>query len=183
MSAANAQVMRRLDVALGAVVEQRPRRRRSRCGVGEVVGEDLVGIGPAALVEAAHGGADDAVGERDDVGRGRQVGQWWRASRRRRYRAVARRAAGSTPGAYPLRAVARLVGVFCGSNAGALAGVRRARPATRRRRSPAAGIGLVYGGGHVGLMGAVADAVLDGGGEVIGVITEHLVRAEIAHAG
>ena len=40
----------------------------------------------------------------------------------------------------------------------------------------ASGLGLVYGGAHVGLMGAVADAVLDGGGEVVGVITERLVR-------
>ena len=39
----------------------------------------------------------------------------------------------------------------------------------------------MYGGGHVGLMGAVADAVLAGGGEVIGVITDQLVGAEIAH--
>jgi hypothetical protein len=42
-------------------------------------------------------------------------------------------------------------------------------------------IGLVYGGGRVGLMGVVADAALAAGGEVIGVITEHLVRAEVAH--
>jgi uncharacterized protein (TIGR00730 family) len=43
------------------------------------------------------------------------------------------------------------------------------------------GIGLVYGGGDVGLMGAVADAVLRGGGEVIGVIPEALVTREVAH--
>ncbi len=42
---------------------------------------------------------------------------------------------------------------------------------------------LVYGGGHVGLMGIVADAVLAGGGSVTGVITEHLVGAEVAHHG
>ena len=40
---------------------------------------------------------------------------------------------------------------------------------------------LVYGGGHVGLMGVVADAALGAGGEVIGVITDHLVGAEVAH--
>lgn len=45
------------------------------------------------------------------------------------------------------------------------------------------GIGLVYGGGHVGLMGLVADAALAADGEVIGVITEQLVRAEVAHDG
>lgn len=44
-----------------------------------------------------------------------------------------------------------------------------------------AGIDLVYGGGNVGLMGAVADAVLDGGGQVTGVIPEHLTAREIEH--
>ena len=46
-----------------------------------------------------------------------------------------------------------------------------------------AGIGLVYGGGNVGLMGAVASAGRDAGGEVIGVIPEALVGKEIAHHG
>lgn len=45
------------------------------------------------------------------------------------------------------------------------------------------GIDLVYGGGHVGLMGAVADAVLDAGGHVTGVMPQALVDGEIAHAG
>jgi len=45
------------------------------------------------------------------------------------------------------------------------------------------GIGLVYGGGRLGLMGAVADAVLEGGGEVIGVIPTALMHAEVAHQG
>ncbi len=45
------------------------------------------------------------------------------------------------------------------------------------------GLGLVYGGGRVGLMGAVADAALAGGGEVIGVIPQELVDRELAHAG
>ncbi|MGV3768709.1 MAG: TIGR00730 family Rossman fold protein [Sphingobium phenoxybenzoativorans] len=45
------------------------------------------------------------------------------------------------------------------------------------------GIGLVYGGGRLGLMGAVADAALEAGGEVIGVIPEALVNAEVAHRG
>jgi uncharacterized protein (TIGR00730 family) len=44
-------------------------------------------------------------------------------------------------------------------------------------------IGLVYGGGNVGLMGVVADAVLAGGGEVIGVIPQSLADREIAHSG
>ncbi len=47
----------------------------------------------------------------------------------------------------------------------------------------AAGLGLVYGGASVGLMGAVADAALAGGAEVIGVLPEVLAGREIAHAG
>lgn len=45
------------------------------------------------------------------------------------------------------------------------------------------GIGLVYGGGHVGLMGVVADAALSAGGEVIGVIPSGLVDRELGHTG
>jgi uncharacterized protein (TIGR00730 family) len=45
------------------------------------------------------------------------------------------------------------------------------------------GIGVVYGGGRLGLMGAVADAALAAGGEVIGIIPEALVGAEVAHRG
>ncbi len=45
------------------------------------------------------------------------------------------------------------------------------------------GIGVVYGGGRLGLMGAVADAALDAGGEVIGIIPQALVDAEVAHFG
>jgi hypothetical protein len=45
------------------------------------------------------------------------------------------------------------------------------------------GIGIVYGGGRLGLMGALADAALDRGGQVIGVIPEALVAAEVAHRG
>ena len=45
------------------------------------------------------------------------------------------------------------------------------------------GIGIVYGGGRLGLMGAVADGALAAGGEVIGVIPQALVDAEVAHRG
>jgi uncharacterized protein (TIGR00730 family) len=70
--------------------------------------------------------------------------------------------------------------VFCGSRPGNrpeyLEAARRLGALLVERR-----IGLVYGGASVGLMGAVADAVLRGGGEVIGVIPEALVRHEVAH--
>ncbi|MFC4046337.1 TIGR00730 family Rossman fold protein [Dactylosporangium siamense] len=46
-----------------------------------------------------------------------------------------------------------------------------------------AGVGLVYGGGKTGLMGAVADGALSAGGEVVGVMPQSLVDAEIAHPG
>src|SRR5947209_13562189 len=74
----------------------------------------------------------------------------------------------------------RRVCVFCGSSAG-----NRPEYADAARRLGAAlvrrGIALVYGGGHVGLMGVLADAVLHGGGDVIGVIPQALVDRELAH--
>ena len=72
--------------------------------------------------------------------------------------------------------------VFCGSNAGA---VPAFADAAARLGSALASreIGLVYGGGNVGLMGILADSVIEHGGEVIGVIPEFLERAEVAHAG
>jgi len=45
------------------------------------------------------------------------------------------------------------------------------------------GLDLVYGGGQVGLMGVVADEMITGGRSVIGVITEHLMKPEVAHTG
>lgn len=67
---------------------------------------------------------------------------------------------GSRPGNEPLYAEkARELGEFFGKN----------------------GIDLVFGGGHVGLMGITADAVLASGGKVYGVIPEHLVSRELAH--
>ncbi len=72
------------------------------------------------------------------------------------------------------------VAVFCGSNTGT--GERFRAAADELGRSIAGGgHRLVYGGGNVGLMGVVADAALDAGAEVVGVITEHLVGVEIAH--
>lgn len=74
------------------------------------------------------------------------------------------------------------VAVFCGSSPGrtpAYLDLARAVGTTLAAR----GLGLVYGGGRMGLMGAVADAALDAGGEVIGVIPHALVKAELAHHG
>ncbi|MCX6502421.1 MAG: TIGR00730 family Rossman fold protein [Microbacterium sp.] len=69
---------------------------------------------------------------------------------------------GSSPGTSPIyREAATQVGRFLG----------------------ASGVGVVYGGGHVGLMGTVADAALTAGGEAIGVIPQALVNAELAHPG
>jgi len=74
----------------------------------------------------------------------------------------------------------RSVCVFCGSRPGArpeyLAAARSSGARLARE-----GITLVYGGGHVGMMGAVADAALAAGGAVVGVIPTHLMRPEVAH--
>jgi len=76
----------------------------------------------------------------------------------------------------------RRVAVYCGSADGNdpayLAEARALGSAIA-----AAGLGLVYGGARVGLMGAVADAALAGGAEVIGVLPDVLAGKEIAHAG
>ncbi|MDK3257154.1 TIGR00730 family Rossman fold protein [Blastococcus capsensis] len=73
------------------------------------------------------------------------------------------------------------IAVFTGSHAG---------PASHTAAATAfatalaeAGVGIVYGGGHVGMMGTVADAALAAGGEVIGVMPQHLVDDEVAHRG
>lgn len=72
--------------------------------------------------------------------------------------------------------------VFCGSRDGTrdqyVASARGMGQALARR-----GIGLVYGGGGIGLMGVLADAALSAGGDVIGVIPEALVAREVAHQG
>jgi uncharacterized protein (TIGR00730 family) len=76
----------------------------------------------------------------------------------------------------------RSICVFCGSQGGS-------RPeyvdATREFAEAAArrGLSLVFGGGHVGLMGALADAALLHGGRIVGVIPRHLMRPEVAHRG
>ena len=76
----------------------------------------------------------------------------------------------------------RRVCVYCGANRGrdpAYAAAAQAMGRALARR----GIGLVTGGGRVGLMGVVADAALEAGGEVVGVIPDALMRKELAHTG
>jgi len=70
--------------------------------------------------------------------------------------------------------------VFCGSRVGGnplyIERTRQLAQAMVQRR-----IGLVFGAGHIGLMGVLADAVLEAGGEAIGVIPQALVDRELAH--
>lgn len=72
--------------------------------------------------------------------------------------------------------------VFCGSKTGL---APRYAEAARRLGELLArrGLGLVYGGGNIGLMGVLADAALELGGEVIGVIPRFLMDKELGHAG
>jgi len=76
----------------------------------------------------------------------------------------------------------RSICVYCGSNSGSKP-VYSEHAAALGARIAREGLQLVYGGGNVGLMGVVADAVLQGGGEVVGVIPEQLVSWEVAHKG
>jgi uncharacterized protein (TIGR00730 family) len=76
----------------------------------------------------------------------------------------------------------RRICVFCGSSPGARAGYSEAA-AELGRLLVGEGIGVVYGGGAVGLMGVLADAVLDEGGDIVGVIPQALVDREIGHPG
>jgi uncharacterized protein (TIGR00730 family) len=76
----------------------------------------------------------------------------------------------------------RRICVFCGSSSGARPAYLEAARALGSLLG-AQGIGVVYGGAHVGLMGAVADAARAAGSEVIGVIPQSLVEREVAHTG
>jgi uncharacterized protein (TIGR00730 family) len=70
--------------------------------------------------------------------------------------------------------------VFCGASPGndpAWAEAGRTLGAMMAER----GVQLIFGGGHVGMMGLVADAVLEGGGDAVGVIPEHLLEREVGH--
>jgi uncharacterized protein (TIGR00730 family) len=81
-----------------------------------------------------------------------------------------------------MTAAMKRVCVFCGASPGT--SPRYLEAAREVGRTIASrGLGLVYGGGSVGLMGAVADAALKAGGEVIGVIPRALQLRELAHNG
>jgi uncharacterized protein (TIGR00730 family) len=72
--------------------------------------------------------------------------------------------------------------IFCGSQVG-INGLYQQAATNLGQLLVRHGYGLVYGGGHIGLMGVIADAVLASGGEVIGIIPESLVARELAHTG
>jgi uncharacterized protein (TIGR00730 family) len=76
--------------------------------------------------------------------------------------------------------MARRICVFCGSSSGARQ-CYLAAATSLAKLLVARGISIVYGGSKVGLMGALADAALDAGGEVIGVIPRALIAKEVAH--
>ena len=76
----------------------------------------------------------------------------------------------------------RRICVFCGSSPGLLPAYTKAAEELGRFLAVSK-IALVYGGAKVGLMGAMADAALKAGGEVIGVIPEHLMAREVGHKG
>lgn len=72
--------------------------------------------------------------------------------------------------------------VYCGSNFGSSPAYRAAAEELGRAMV-ARGQTLIYGGGNVGLMGVVADTVMQGGGEVIGIIPRSLLEREVGHRG
>ena len=74
----------------------------------------------------------------------------------------------------------RRICIFTGSNSGIRPEYKQAAQALGREMA-VRGLGLVYGGASVGLMGTLADTVLEGGGEVTGVIPRSLFRREIGH--
>jgi uncharacterized protein (TIGR00730 family) len=82
----------------------------------------------------------------------------------------------------PAHGPRKRVAVYCGSASGSNPAFLLEASALGREIA-AAGLGLVYGGASVGLMGAVADAALDAGAEVIGVLPAILSGKEIAHSG
>jgi uncharacterized protein (TIGR00730 family) len=80
--------------------------------------------------------------------------------------------------AYPIQRLC----IYCGSSAGVRPDYADAARATGRLLAER-GVGVVFGGGSVGMMGLVADAALEAGGEVIGVIPHALAAREVDHTG
>jgi uncharacterized protein (TIGR00730 family) len=82
----------------------------------------------------------------------------------------------------PVTSLVKSLCVYCGSARGAspryIAAAKELGESMAER-----GIRLVYGGARIGMMGEVADAVMKNGGEVIGVIPEHLQSTEVGHSG
>lgn len=76
----------------------------------------------------------------------------------------------------------RAIGIFCGSSPGNRPEYLQVARAAGRRIAER-GITLVYGGGKVGLMGAVADSALAAGGRVVGIIPQMLMDREVGHPG
>lgn len=74
------------------------------------------------------------------------------------------------------------IAVFCGASAGHKTIYAEAATALGQLMAEQ-GIKLVFGGGKVGLMGSIADAILAAGGEAVGVIPQSLVDREVAHTG
>lgn len=105
----------------------------------------------------------------------------WRHCNAAMRRAIAMMRCQST-GLMDMENLMRRVCVFCGSKVGNESQYRNAAESLGRLFVER-GLSLVYGGGSVGLMGVIADAVLAGGGEVIGVIPEMLATKELLHTG
>lgn len=74
------------------------------------------------------------------------------------------------------------IAIYCGANSG-FEPMHRQAAAAMAACLAHEGIGLVYGGGRVGMMGTIADAALAAGGEVIGVIPQSLMDKELGHGG
>lgn len=80
------------------------------------------------------------------------------------------------------RAPMRRIAIYCGSSRG-LDPAFQTAAADLARHLVSQGLGIVYGGGNIGIMGVIADSALAAGGEVIGVIPESLLAKELGHQG
>ncbi len=74
------------------------------------------------------------------------------------------------------------IGVFCGAKIGTHESYKDLAVSLGRKFADQ-GIGLVYGGAKIGLMGAIADSVIRNGGNVIGIIPKQILELEVAHTG